>query len=84
MSKQKTETSAKEFFPDRKSLKAFRDAAAHCKACDLWKRGTQTVFGDGARHAESRICRRTTRQRRSRSLAANLSLGRPGDYLTMP
>ncbi len=52
MSKDKTETSAKEFFPDRKSLKAFRDAAADCKACDLWERGTQTVFGQGARRAE--------------------------------
>src|SRR5690242_18617510 len=23
------------------------DNAADCKACDLWKRGTQTVFGEG-------------------------------------
>jgi DNA polymerase len=23
-----------------------------CQACDLWKRGTQTVFGEGARQAE--------------------------------
>lgn len=52
MSKDKDETSAKEFFPGRKSLKAFRDAAADCKACDLWERGTQTVFGEGARRAE--------------------------------
>jgi len=52
MTKNKTESSAKEFFPDRKSLKAFRDAANDCKACDLWERGTQTVFGAGARRAE--------------------------------
>jgi len=52
MSKDKSESSAEEFFPERKSLKAFRDAAADCKACDLWERGTQTVFGEGARHAE--------------------------------
>ncbi|HEY3024775.1 MAG TPA: UdgX family uracil-DNA binding protein [Pyrinomonadaceae bacterium] len=44
--------SAEEFFPAKKSLKAFRDAAADCKACDLWKRGTQTVFGEGPRRAE--------------------------------
>lgn len=44
--------SAEEFFPEKKSLKAFRDAAANCKACDLWKRGTQTVFGEGPRRAE--------------------------------
>src|SRR5438067_12223423 len=47
MSRDKPETSAADFFPKRKSLKAFRDAAADCKACDLWKRGTQTVFGEG-------------------------------------
>jgi uracil-DNA glycosylase family protein len=44
--------SAAEFFPTRKSLKAFRDAAADCQACDLWQHGTQTVFGQGPRHAE--------------------------------
>jgi len=52
MSKSKKEQSAKDFFPERKSLKAFRDAAADCQACDLWERGTQTVFGEGARRAE--------------------------------
>src|SRR5438552_1936992 len=52
MTKNQTETSAEAFFPDQKSLKAFRDAAADCKACDLWERGTQTVFGAGARRAE--------------------------------
>src|SRR2546429_3446254 len=52
MSKDKSKSSAEEFFPERKSLKAFREADADCKACDLWKRGTQTVFGEGARHAE--------------------------------
>src|SRR6266705_990625 len=50
--KAKSETSAAEFFPERKSLKAFREAAADCKACDLWERGTQTVFGEGPRRAE--------------------------------
>src|SRR5436305_12560014 len=52
MSREKPETSAADFFPKRKSLKAFRDAAADCQACDLWERGTQTVFGEGARGAE--------------------------------
>jgi DNA polymerase len=28
--------------------KSVRDAAAGCQACDLWERGTQTVFGEGA------------------------------------
>jgi uracil-DNA glycosylase len=52
MSKDQSRDSAAEFFPSRKSLKTFRDAAADCKACDLWKRGTQTVFGEGTRRAE--------------------------------
>src|SRR5918992_5385137 len=52
MPRDKSETSAADFFPERKSLKAFREAAADCKGCDLWERGTQTVFGEGARHAE--------------------------------
>src|SRR5207253_4174644 len=52
MSKDNSETSAEDFFPERKSLKAFREAAADCKGCDLWERGTQTVFGEGARRAE--------------------------------
>ena len=52
MSKDKPQGSAKDFFPERKSLKAFRDAAADCKGCELWKRGTQTVFGESPRRAQ--------------------------------
>ena len=37
----------------RLTLNKLRDAAAACKACDLWKTGTQTVFGEGRR---SRRC----------------------------
>jgi uracil-DNA glycosylase len=33
-------------------LPTLRAAADECKACDLWKRGTQTVFGEGTRNAE--------------------------------
>src|SRR5579859_7108758 len=33
--------------PSRPTLDSLRKAAAVCKACDLWKRGTQTVFGEG-------------------------------------
>ncbi len=33
--------------PEHGSLQELRAAAAHCKACDLWKTGTQTVFGEG-------------------------------------
>jgi uracil-DNA glycosylase family protein len=31
----------------RKKLAQVRDDAARCRRCDLWKRGTQTVFGEG-------------------------------------
>jgi uracil-DNA glycosylase len=46
------EGSAKEFFPDRLSLSSLKEAAAECKACDLWKLGTQTVFGEGSKRSE--------------------------------
>src|SRR5207237_4414468 len=38
--------------PEAKSLRAWRDAAAHWQACDLWKNATQTVFGEGRRTAK--------------------------------
>jgi uracil-DNA glycosylase family protein len=44
--------SAARFIPDRPRLPGLRAAAAVCRACDLWKRGTQTVFGEGARKAD--------------------------------
>ena len=34
--------------PEKLTLPALRTAAAGCKACDLWKLGTQTVFGEGS------------------------------------
>jgi uracil-DNA glycosylase family protein len=37
--------------PLRPTLAALRKAAAGCRACPLWKRGTQTVFGEGRRDA---------------------------------
>lgn len=33
--------------PSAPNLANLRQAAATCKACDLWERGTQTVFGEG-------------------------------------
>jgi uracil-DNA glycosylase len=43
--------SAADFLPERHTLSALREAAAGCRGCPLWARGTQTVFGDGPRGA---------------------------------
>ena len=34
--------------PPRPTVKKLRESAAGCKACPLWKTGTQTVFGEGS------------------------------------
>src|SRR3954462_14151712 len=36
------------FLPERRSLKALREASAACRGCHLWRGATQTVFGEGA------------------------------------
>jgi DNA polymerase len=41
-----------DLLPDQPTLDTVRETAAGCKACDLYKRGTQTVFGEGPRKAE--------------------------------
>lgn len=38
--------------PENPTLRNLQAAAKSCQACDLWKRGTQTVFGAGAAHAK--------------------------------
>jgi DNA polymerase len=38
--------------PAHPTLEKLGKAAAGCKACDLWKRGTQTVFGEGSPRAK--------------------------------
>jgi uracil-DNA glycosylase len=37
--------------PATRSLNRLRTAAAGCRACPLWRTGTQTVFGEGGEHA---------------------------------
>ena len=37
--------------PARPTLAGLREAASSCRACDLWKLGTQTVFGEGKKRA---------------------------------
>jgi uracil-DNA glycosylase len=46
------EETAAPLVPETESLASLRKAAARCQACDLWKTGTQTVFGEGATSAE--------------------------------
>ncbi len=42
---------AEAYLPGERSLEAMADAAQACRGCDLWRRGTQAVFGEGARDA---------------------------------
>lgn len=44
-------TSAAEFVPTTHSLAKLRAAASHCEGCELFRRATQTVFGEGKRLA---------------------------------
>jgi DNA polymerase len=45
------DSAANALIPPRPTLTSLKNAAADCKACDLWKKGTQTVFGEGARRS---------------------------------
>ena len=53
MAKRSATGTAADLIPARPTLATLRDIAAGCKACDLWTRGTQTVFGEG--RAPSRV-----------------------------
>jgi uracil-DNA glycosylase len=46
------EKTAADFIPDHPTLPIVQQAAKGCQGCDLWTRGTQTVFGEGAPKAE--------------------------------
>ncbi|HEY2384888.1 MAG TPA: UdgX family uracil-DNA binding protein [Terriglobia bacterium] len=41
------ETTALPLIPPDPTIPRLRLAASNCRACELWKRGTQTVFGEG-------------------------------------
>jgi DNA polymerase len=51
MPRKTSKGSAAEYFPNKLTLPLLKDAAADCKACDLWKLGTQTVFGEGPKRS---------------------------------
>src|SRR5882762_609504 len=44
-------TGAAELIPDQPTLNKVCAAAKSCRACDLWRHATQTVFGEGAAKA---------------------------------
>ena len=44
--------SALTLIPAHPTWKNLHDAALGCRACELWRRGTQTVFGEGSIHAQ--------------------------------
>jgi uracil-DNA glycosylase family protein len=46
-----TRDDATPYLPERKSLKALREAAGHCRGCHLYAHATQTVFSDGPKGA---------------------------------
>jgi uracil-DNA glycosylase family protein len=52
MPKRSDKPTVPDLIPDRPTLTNVRDAARDCQACDLYKRGTQTVFGEGAKKAQ--------------------------------
>jgi uracil-DNA glycosylase len=41
------EEGATAYLPERRSLKALREAVQHCHGCDLYRDATQAVFGEG-------------------------------------
>ena len=45
-------TSAAQFLPRTHTLPALREAAKDCRGCELYERGTQTVFGEGTTAAD--------------------------------
>ena len=51
-SSKSSKSPAENLIPPRPTLSTLKEAAADCRACDLWKKGTQTVFGEGRRRSK--------------------------------
>jgi DNA polymerase len=52
MPKRPEKPTVPDLIPDRPTLTNVREASRNCQACDLYKRCTQTVFGEGTKNAE--------------------------------
>jgi DNA polymerase len=50
VAKRTSTSSAPRLFPQAQTIEELRARAKHCKACDLWRNATQTVFGEGTAH----------------------------------
>ena len=50
--KKRSSHSGQGAIPFSDSIEALAQAAKTCRACDIWSRATQTVFGEGNAHAE--------------------------------
>jgi DNA polymerase len=70
---------AADFVPAEPSLEAARDAAAGCRGCGLFRRATQTVFGEGARQARIMLVGETPGDRED--LAGRPFVGPAGQLL---
>jgi uracil-DNA glycosylase family protein len=42
---------AEDFLPQRRTLESLREAATHCRGCELYEHASQCVFGAGQREA---------------------------------
>jgi DNA polymerase len=45
-------SAAVELIPQHPTLELLRQQVQQCRACDLWEKGTQAVFGEGSRRAQ--------------------------------
>lgn len=72
-------TSAADFLPEAHDLESLREAAAACEGCPLYRNATQTVFGEGARHARLMLVGEQPGDREDR--AGNPFIGPAGEVL---
>ena len=59
-------TGAGQFLPERRNLRALREAAAGCRGCHLYERATQTVFGEGLKRSRVAMVGETPGDREDR------------------
>lgn len=68
------------FLPERRNLKALREAATGCRGCHLWRGATQTVFGEGRKSSRVMLVGEQPGDREDR--AGERFVGPAGRYVT--